>query len=161
MAKFNSAPTLQHWSAAKRVLRYIKGTLNLGLYYSKSSTRLTGYCDADYAGDPNDRRSCSGYIFMMSSGPVSWCSRKQTCVALSTAEAEYISLANASQEAVWLNRVVGELSNESSEPITIMEDNSAAIAIASNDIISNKSKHVDVKFHFVRDLINENSIKVQ
>ena len=106
-------------------------------YHTKgnaSSLQISGYSDADWAGDVNDRKSTSGYLFIISNAAVSWKSRKQGCVALSTAEAEYIALAAASQEAVWIKKLVAELmlSNEDDKPIKIYEDNQSAICIAKN-----------------------------
>ena len=90
VAKFSSNPTQEHWIAVKRILRYIKGTVTVGINYTVDNSDIFGYCDADWAGDRNDRKSTSGYVFNLAGGPVSWRSKKQTCIALSTAEAEYV-----------------------------------------------------------------------
>ena len=103
LARFSSKPNRSHWIADKHVLRYLRGTANYGIAFTKSeSGECLGYSDADWVGDQEDRRSTSGYLFQMSGGPVSWKSRKQESVALSTAEAEYIALSSAAQETVWL-----------------------------------------------------------
>eukprot|EP00731_Ephydatia_muelleri_P016374 Em0009g798a len=104
VARFCSDPTEEHWTAVKRIFRYLQGTANYGLEYSKQNGdgNLVGFSDANWAGDPNDRKSTSGYIFVMNGGAISWKSRKQTCVALSTAEAEYVTLASAAQETAWI-----------------------------------------------------------
>ena len=103
VAKFCASPSKQHWTAVKRIMRYLKGTLSLGLLYRKDgSSDCVGYCDADWAGDMDDRKSTSGYMFQISGAAISWRSKKQPCVALSTAEAEYIALASAAQEAIWM-----------------------------------------------------------
>ena len=103
VAKFSSHPTIQHWTGVKRIMRYLKGITNIGLLYSKQeSCKCVGYSDSDWGGDLDDRKSTSGYFFQIGSGPVSWRSKKQSCVALSTAEAEYMALASAGQEAVWM-----------------------------------------------------------
>ena len=99
LARFSSKPNRSHWVAAKRVLRYLKRTMNFGLFYSNGSGVL-GYSDADWAGDMDDRKSTSGYMFQIAGGPVSWRSKKQDTVALSTAEAEYVALSSAVQECV-------------------------------------------------------------
>ena len=110
LAKFSSNPTKQHWTSLKRVMRYLKGTANRGTVYSKKGTKqCVGYCDADWAGDLDDRKSTSGYIFKMSEGAITWSSKKQPCVALPTAEAEYVALASAAQETVWLRQLMSEL----------------------------------------------------
>ena len=110
LSRYSSKPNQSHWVAAKRVFRYLKGTINFGLMYSDDSCVL-GYSDADWAGDVDDRKSTSGYMFRIAGGPVSWRSRKQDTVALSTAEAEYVALSSAAQECVWMRRLVAELGN--------------------------------------------------
>ena len=92
----------QHWTAIKRILRYLKGTSNFGLQYNFDSPDCAGYSDADWAGDVGDRKSTSGYVFLLGGAAISWKSSKQSCVALSTAEAEYVALSAAAQEAIWL-----------------------------------------------------------
>ena len=107
VARFTSKPTKQHWTAAKRIFRYLNGTISFRLLYSKDKEKeCTGYSDADWAGDLNDRKSTSGFVFKLSGAAISWRSKKQSCVALSTAEAEYIALASAAQESVWLQELL-------------------------------------------------------
>ena len=105
-AKFSAQPAKQHWTAVKRILRYLRGTVNLGSVFAPHvSGGIVGYSDADWGGDTNDRKSTSGYLFQVCGAAISWRSKKQTCVALSTAEAEYMALASATQEAVWLEQL--------------------------------------------------------
>ena len=107
VSKFCANPTQSHWTAAKRILRYLKGTVYLGLSYEKCAEgNLSGFSDADWAGDMDDRHSTSGNVFSYAKGVVSWLSKKQATVALSTAEAEYVALSMATQEAVWLRRLL-------------------------------------------------------
>ena len=127
VARFCSSPTKEHWTAVKRIFRYLKGTHNYGLLYSRNDGTMIGYLDADWAGDMNDRKSTSGYLFMMSGAAVSWKSRKM--VALSTAEAEYIALASTTQKA---RQLLEDLHNRQIEPTVIHEDNQSAICIAQN-----------------------------
>ena len=118
VARFCSSPTKEHWTAVKCIFRYLKGTYNYGLLYSPNADNdgtMIGYSDTDWAGDMNDRKSTSGYLCMMSGAAVSWKSRKQTCVALSTAEAEYIALASATQEATWMRQLLEDLQNRQIE----------------------------------------------
>ena len=104
VAKVSSHPTTQHWTAVKRILRYLRGTADYGLAFTPdASGDCVGYSDADWGGDLDDKKLSSGYVFLISGGAVSWRSKKQTCVALSTAEAEYVALASAAQEAVWMS----------------------------------------------------------
>ena len=110
VAKFSIKPTKEHWSAVKRIFRYLKGTVNYGLQYSRDAREeCVGFCDADWAGDTNDCKSVSGYHFQLNSCSVSWRSKKQPCVALSTAEAEYIALSAAVQEALWMKQLLIDL----------------------------------------------------
>ena len=113
MAKFCFNPTKEHWTAVKRIIRYLKGTQNYGLLYKKAdSSTCIGFSDSHWAGDADDRKSTSGYIFQVGGTAISWKSRKQSCVALSTAEAEYIALSLAALEAIWLRQLNTDLQGE-------------------------------------------------
>ena len=162
VARFCSKPTKQHWVAVKRILRYLKGTVNHGLMYSKQDDNKTmlGYSVSDWAGDLNDRKSTSDYLLMMSEAPVSWKSKKQTCVALSTAEAEYVALATTTQEITWLRQLLKDLHNEQTEPTLIHEDNQSAICIAQNPQYHSKAKHIDIKYHFIREKVIDSTIEL-
>ena len=164
VAKFTAYPTEQHWKAVKHIFRYLAGTINFGLKYSKTEqAECIGFSDADWGGDTDDRKSTSGYLFKVTGGPVSWRSKKQSCVALSTAEAEYMSLTLATQEAIWINRLLGELKlqKEPLEPVTVYEDNQSAICMTKNPQFHGRSKHVDIKYHFVRDEVKKGTINIQ
>ena len=133
VARFCSEPTKQHWTSVKRILRYLRDTTELGLLYLKSGNgSCVGFSDADWGGCLNDRRSTSGYMFQCNGAAISWRSNKQTCVALSTAEAEYIALSAAAQEAIWLKRLTCDILDKPAEVITIFEDNQSAICLAKN-----------------------------
>ena len=161
LARFSNKPNRSHWTAAKRVLRYLRGTDDYGIAFTKSdSGECMGYSNADWAGDQEDRRSTSGYLFLMTGGPVSWKSRKQESVALSTAEAEYIALSSAAQETVWLRRLITELGSELEGPTTLMEDNQSAIAMAKNPQFHGRAKHIDIRHHFIREKVNGGDIKL-
>ena len=113
VARFCSKPTKEHWVAVKRTLRYLKGTNNYGICYNGDTEgEVVGFLDSDWAGDISDRKSTSGFVFIQAGGAISWKSSKQTCVALSTAEAEYIALAAAVQEALWLQQLETDLLNK-------------------------------------------------
>jgi len=163
LARFSSKPNQTHWVAAKRVLRYLKGTANLGIIFSGGDEprSCVGYSDADWAGDKEDRRSTSGYIFQIAGGPVSWRSRKQDTVALSTAEAEYVALSSAAQECVWMRRLNTELGNPPQGPTTILEDNQSSIAMARNPQYHGRVKHIDIKHHFVREQVSSGTIELK
>ena len=147
--------------AVKRIMRYLRGTMDLGLRYIKGcESECIGYSDADWAGDTNDRRSTSGYMFHIAGAAISWKSKKQSCVALSTAEAEYMALASAAQEAVWIQRLLNDLHDNSAEPMVINEDNQAAISMAKNPQFHGRVKHVDIKYHFVRELVENGQVRL-
>ena len=162
VAKYCSNPTTRHWCAVKRIFRYIKGTCDMGILYdSHNSSECIGYSDADWAGDKSDRKSTSGYCFIMNNGLVSWRTNKQSCVALSTAEAEYVALAGAAQEAIWLKHLLSDMNFDIGSPLLIKEDNQSAICLAQNPKDHPKSKHIDIKYHFIRELVINNEIKIE
>ena len=162
LARFNSNPRKEHWSALKRVLRYLNGTINHGLLYKQGGPEhFVGYSDADWAGDLSDRKSTSGYVFMLSGGPISWSSRKQKCVALSTAEAEYVALSAAVQECMWLRQLEAELSGDNDTPTVIFEDNQSTIAMAKNPQFHGRAKHIDIRHHFVREQLAHGTIQLE
>ena len=160
VARFTSQPSMQHWSAVKRIMRYLNGTINYGMMYGKESS-LTGYADANWAGDLDDRRSTSGYIFTMSGAAISWMSKKQNCVALSTAEAEYMALSSAAQESVWLERLLGEMNERSGKPIVVFEDNQSTICMAKNPKFHGRAKHIGIKHHYIREQVNNEKISLE
>ncbi|KAJ9533036.1 hypothetical protein QJQ45_018125 [Haematococcus lacustris] len=149
LARHLAAPTEQHWQAARAVLSFVKGTAGHGLLLGES-TALQGYCDADYAGDIDTRRSTTGYVFTMGGTAVSWSSRLQPTVAAATAEAEYMAAAAAVKEALWLSKLLRDL-QLSGGSVAIMCDNQAALKLLQNPIASNRSKHIDVHHHFARE----------
>lgn len=161
VAKFNSNPTEEHWKAVKRIMRYLKGTSDHGIMYTKDSKgNIIGYCDADWAGDINDRKSTSGYAFTLAGAPISWRSKKQSCVALSTAEAEYIALASAAQEAVRLRKLLNELDGPPEGATIIHEDSQSAIAMAKNPQFHGCAKHIDIKYHYIRGEVGNGTVKL-
>lgn len=163
VSKFNSDPRECHLTAAKRILRYLKGTIDLSLVYGKvePDPGLIGFSDADWAGDMDTRRSTSGYVFLLSNGAISWSSERQTTVALSTAEAEYVALSSSCQKAIWLRKLIHEIGYEQSEPTIMKDDNQGAIAIAHNPITHTRTKHIDIKHHFVREALSNKVIALE
>ena len=159
VSKFNSCPTEAHLTAVKRIFRYLKGTIDLCIKYERSAdNRLVGFSDADWAGDLTDRHSTTGNLFMMSGAAIDWISKKQPVVALSTTEAEYVALSAATQEAVWLSRLLTDIKAPPKEPILIKEDNQGTIAVARNPVSHNRTKHIDIKFHYVREALEDGII---
>eukprot|EP00253_Pinus_taeda_P020910 PITA_20910 len=162
ISRFMERPKETHWQAAKKILRYVNGTKGFGILYSSSeSFMLKGYTDSDWAGSVDDRKSTSGYVFYMGSGAISWASKKQPVVSLSTAEAEYVAATAAACQAVWLRRVIRDLCHEQEKGTTIYCDNSSAIALSKNSVFHKRTKHIDTKFHFIRELVNNGEIVLQ
>ena len=160
VSKFNSDPTEAHLTAVKRIFRYLKGSINLTLHYefTDCETKMIGYSDADWANDIDDRRSTSGNTFIMSGGAITWLSQKQTTVALSTSEAEYMALGLATQEAIWLHHLLNDLHVNTTEPTEIMEDNQGTIAMTRNPVGHKRTKHIDIKHHFIREAVQDGAI---
>lgn len=137
-----------------------EGYLRLKLEYSRAGEDdIRGYCDADWANDVDDRRSRTGYVFLYQGGLISWNSKKQTTVALSTTEAEYMAVSAATQDALWLKSLVQELNLCSTEkPVEIHGDNKGAIDLAANGSFRPKTKHIDLRHHFIREKLEEGKI---
>jgi len=138
------------------VLCYVKGTLDYSLCFNGHNLQLQGYTDDDWQGDLDDQKSMSGYIFTLAGGAISWCSRKQNSVALSSMEAEYIAASEAAKEAVWLREFLASLKvmESASQPVTIFCDNMATIKVSKDPKFHSKSKHIEGRYHYIRDVIN-------
>ena len=180
-AKFMGNPGMEHWDAVKRIMRYLKGTatkrLTLGGMINKQSDNsgysllnevncpcshdkvLLGYSDADYAGCVDTRRSTTGFIFFFN-GPISWNSRRQSTVALSPCEAEYMALAAAASESRWLSQLLHEISPNLCKKVIVFEDNTSTIALGKHGRITPRSKHIDVKHHFLQELVEEGYLTI-
>ena len=153
---------MEHWNSIKHIMRYLNGTRNYGLLYDKEKvTDFIGYSDADWAGDLDDRRSTSGNVFKLSGAAVSWRIKKQSCVALSIAEAEYMALVSATQEAVWMQRLQNDLNEPSVKSTLIYEDNQSTICMAKNLQYQGRAKHIDIKFHDIREQVEKKAIQLE
>ncbi|KXJ72489.1 hypothetical protein RP20_CCG017884 [Aedes albopictus] len=161
LAQKSSSPSQQDWNEAKKVLRYLYATRDHKLKLGMSREQLCMYVDADYAGDCRDRKSNSGYLIKYGGGVIAWGSRKQTSVALSSTEAEFISLAEGCQELSWTKRLLEEIAEEDTGPIIVFEDNQSCIKLVEGDRIERRSKHIDVRYFFVRDLQQKEVIKLE
>ena len=162
MSKFMSKPGQSHWKGVKRVQRYIKRSLNVGLKFDASnqtSVDVIGFTDADWAGDIIERKSTSGYVFQICGGAVSWRSKRQEIVALSSTEAEYIALSFAAQELMWLRSYLKDLGYEQQSNLLYV-DNQGAITLSKNPENHSRTKHNDVRYHFVRDLVDKEKIQI-
>ncbi|KAK2577550.1 hypothetical protein KPH14_012917, partial [Odynerus spinipes] len=148
-------PTETDWKEAKRVARYLKGTMNYVLKLGNTKNcneELVGYADADWGEDKKDRKSNSGYVFQYYGSSISWACRKQTCVALSSAEAEYISISEACQEGLWLIKLLEDFQKKVQLPLMMYEDNQSCINLIKNDKFSKRTKHIDIRYHHIKDL---------
>ena len=150
-------PAKLHWEAAKRVVRYLKGTKDLELTYGVTDTGIVGYTDADHASQYH-RHSISGYAFLINGGEVSWSSKRQPIVALSTTEAEYVATAHLVKEVLWLRAFLGEIMRPLSTPTTFNCDNQSAIALTKDGQFHTRTKHIDLRFHFIREAITNETI---
>ncbi|XP_062557877.1 uncharacterized protein LOC134222730 [Armigeres subalbatus] len=161
VSSYNNNPGKTHWIAAKRILRYLKGTKSVKLVYRKQNEVLfEGFTDADWGNDPESRRSITGYVFQYAGGSVSWSCRRQPTVALSTTEAEYMALSAATQEALWWRGFRDELFGIE-QPVPMFCDNRSAICLAENEIgYSPRSKHIDLRHHFVREQLQMKKIEI-
>ncbi|CAL1368767.1 unnamed protein product [Linum trigynum] len=150
--------------AAKRILRYLKGTLGYGIWYQKGQDEdcLVGYTDSEYAGDLNDRKSTSGYAFFLDGGVVLWASKKQPVVTLSTIEAKFVAASYTAAQCIWLRRILEHMGWETSvkKATRVYCDNSSTIKLSRNLILHGRSKHIDVRFHFLRDLVKDEVIEL-
>jgi hypothetical protein len=155
-------PTKAMWGVGRRILAYLKGTATLGILFGgEKSKNLLGFSDASWGSCVEGRKSVSGFLFKFGGGAVSWKSVRQRAVALSTAEAEYMALSDASREATWLRWLLEDMLGQPLPgPVPIMEDNQAAIQIAENPVHHDRSKHIDIRFHFTRDKIKDQTITV-
>lgn len=164
LSRYMQASGDEHWMAAKRVMRYLKGTRDLGIKYGVSdgdSLILEGYCDADWGNDKDTRRSTTGYVFQLAGGSISWASKLQPTVALSSTEAEYMALSAGVQEALYLRQLLEDLGYQQKSATVIREDNQGCIALAGNPIHHRRTKHIDIRYHFVRERIESGEIKVE
>lgn len=144
-------------AALKRVLRYVKHTIDYKLVYKCSGDNLVGFCDSDWGGDVVDRKSTSGYMFMFSNCLVQWSSKKQASVSLSSTESEYVAMSMAASEASWLVNVLNDFGVQNVCPVNIFCDNQSAISGASTESIK-RLKHVDIRYHFIKELCKNNKI---
>ncbi len=163
VSRYMQNPGKEHWEGVKWILRYVKGTLEKGILYDRGSAAtsdVAGYVDADYGGDLDRRRSISGYVFVMCGGAISWKASLQSIAALSTTEAEYIAATEGVKEAIWLRGLVMELGVPQGETV-VYSDSQSAIHLTKNDTYHSKTKHISVRYHFIRDTVAAGEIVVK
>jgi transposase InsO family protein len=156
------APSQKDWQAVKRIFRYLKGTSHLGITYSAThiSDGLSVYSDADYAGDMKSRKSTSGVLAQYNGGAVTWSSKKQSSVALSTTESELMAACEAAKEIVWLSRLYGEITTVVLQPPSLFVDNQSAIKLIRNPVFHHRTKHIEVRHFFIREQLEEGKLSV-
>ncbi|OIT39145.1 putative mitochondrial protein [Nicotiana attenuata] len=161
LSQFSHRPTTKHWAALKRVIRYLIGTIDHGLFMHKnSSLDLHAFSDADWAGNKDDRTSTSAYVIFLGKNPISWSAKKQHSVARSSTEAEYRSVAATAAKLCWLRNLFKELSLSSLQPPVIYCDNLGSTYLAANPVFHSKMKHLEVDYHFVRSLVRQGFLHV-
>lgn len=164
LSRYQSCASEELWVCLKRILRYVKGSLNCSLVFQKGTScdasMICGYVDSDWAGDKVDRKSTAGYVFKVFGCSVSWASKKQSSVALSTTEAEYVALSLAASEACWLQYMLKDFKLGERVKVKLFEDNQSAIKVCKSPYYHNKLKHIDIRVHFIRNKIREGNIEV-
>ena len=162
LSRYMSNPSSKHMNAAKRVLRYIKGTSSFGLRYERGMKKhsIQGFSDSDFAGDSYDRKSTCRQVFFIGNSAITWNTVKQGVVVLSSCEAEYISASAASCQGIWIVRFIEELLNKKVSPFKLLVDNVSAISLSKNPSQHGRSKHINTKFHFIRDCVEKGYVEV-
>ena len=160
VSRYLNNPGKEHWMAVKWILKYLRGTTNQALCFGGSNIALQGYVDADMAGDRDNRRSTTGYVFTVGGTAVSWVSKIQSVVALSTTEAEYVAATEASKEMIWLQRFMDELGKKH-DMGTLYSDSQSAIHLAKNSAFHSRTKHIQLKYHFIRSILEDGQLKLE
>ena len=164
VSRFMEKPTSEHLAAVKHILKYVKGSLDYGCCYERkegTALRLYGYSDSDMAGDVDDRKSTSGVMFYLGPCLITWFSQKQKVVAVSSCEAEYMAGAYAACQGIWLARLLADVLGQEVDQVLLKIDNQSAIALCKNPVYHDRSKHIDIKYHFIRDMVESGSVSVE
>lgn len=163
LCRFSDSATEVHWKMAKRVLRYLKGTIDYSIKYDNKNEHLSAFVNSDWAGDNSDRKSCTGFVLKLAGGPVSWNSRKQKSVALSTMEAEYMALSEVTKEVIYMRNLLQHMKicEIVDEPTVVHCDNQSCIQLCKNSVHHARSKHIDIRFHFSKEAQERGEIQVK
>ncbi|XP_058747204.1 secreted RxLR effector protein 161-like [Vicia villosa] len=163
-SRFMEKPKVSHLAAIKRILRYIKGTLGCGILSPATDNggkcKLLGYTDSSWCGDKDDKKSTAGCVFMFGGAPISWCSKKEPVVAVSSCEAEYIAVSLCVCQAVWLRNLLKELGSSFDSVVTLLVDNISAINLVKNPIALGRSKHIEMCFYYLRDMVSASYLRL-
>lgn len=159
-SRYQTKPTEKLWKALKRILRYIKGTMDFQLFYAKNNgAELVGFADSDWAGDEQDRKSTTGFLFKAFGSIICWNTKKQSTVAVSSTEAEYVALAEAAREGIWLSNLLS-IFDVKIPYIIVFEDNQSCIKLTKR-MEHKRLKHVDIKFNFIKDLVEQKRLIIE
>ena len=153
-----------HLATVKQIHRYVRGTLNYGCSYGRGEAEkpsLFGFSDSDHAGDVDDRKSTTGMVFLLDKNPIAWMSQKQRVAAQSSCEAEYVAATIVASHGVWLERLLAEMVEREPEKVMLFVDNKAAISLCNNPVHHERSKHIDIRYHFIRECVEEGKVKVK
>ncbi|GJR17050.1 ribonuclease H-like domain, reverse transcriptase, RNA-dependent DNA polymerase [Tanacetum coccineum] len=162
LSRFMQEPREQHMKAIRQVLRYVKGTKDHGITYKHNGgNKIHGYSDSSYGVNTQEGKGTTGIIFYYGESPISWSTQKQATVALSSCESEFITTTTAATQALWLKRLLSKLTHTQEEKITIQVDNKSAIALMKNPVFHGRSKHIDTKYHFIRECVEREDIQVE
>ena len=162
LSRYMQAPSQNHFVGVKRILRYLKGTQDFGVWYDRQDVmRLMAYSDSDWAGCLDDIKSTSGYLFSLGSGPFSWNAKKQATTAQSTAEAEYIACSSCANQCIWLRKLLEDLGYPQEGSTIIKCDNTSAISIAKNPVQHGRTKHIPVKYHSLREFEENGEVRLE
>ncbi|KDR64888.1 hypothetical protein GALMADRAFT_82558 [Galerina marginata CBS 339.88] len=159
VSRFASKPGIAHWDAVKRIFRYLNGSKNLWLSYGGQRKELVGFADAD-GNMAEDRHAISGYAFILHGGAISWTTKRQEIISLSTTESEYVAATHAAKEGLWLRSLITQLFATKLDPTTLFSDNQSAIALAKDHQYHARTKHIDIRFHFIRWIVENGSLRL-
>jgi hypothetical protein len=161
VSRYQSNPSKAHWQAVKHIFEYLQMTKSMKLCFGLDELEIKGFIDADFAGDTDDKKSTSGYVFLFGGTTVSWLSKKQSCVAKYTMEAKYIACSTAVNNAVWIKRFVDSLKLDMQErPVNVFCNNKSAISLIKSKTNSSKGKHIDNNYHYIQDIVERGEIKI-
>jgi len=162
ISRFMETPKGTHWNAGKIILRYLAGTRDCGIMYASTKEKdLIGYTDSDFEAKLDGMKRTSGYVFHLGSGVISWAYKKQPIVTLSSTEEEYVAATLAACQAVWLRRVFDGLKQKQQGSTTIYCDNTSVIALCKNSVFHQKSKHINTRYHFIRELVSNGEVHLK
>nr|XP_043615342.1 secreted RxLR effector protein 161-like [Erigeron canadensis] len=159
VSRFIQEPTQTHYQVLKKIMRYIKGTSNFGVFYPKGGmNKLCGFSDSSHSVDIDDGKSTTGVVFYFGNAPITWNSQKQNTVALSSCQAEFMVTTSAACQALWLRGLVAEITGEKEETIILRVDNQSAIALMKNLVFHGRSKHIHTRYHFIRECVEREQV---